>query len=105
MQQGANEEKVTMNIEKYKTFIAIYSGLTAGLLITVFLFNHLSLSKAIPITVLIMNPILIIQGIAINHLDGTNEKLRNFSAKVIIVMILLQLLVSLIALVDLLAVI
>ena len=81
--------------EKYKTFIAIYSGLTAGLLITVFLFNHLSLSKAIAITVLIMIPILIIQGIAIDY-----------SAKVTIVtMTFLQLLVNLIALVDLLAVI
>lgn len=90
-----------MNIEKYKTFIAIYSGLTAGLLITVFLFNHLSLSKAIGITMLIMIPILIIQGIAINYLDDTNEKLRNFSTKVIIVMIFLQLLVNLMALVGL----
>lgn len=95
MQQEANEEKVTMNIEKYKTFIAIYSGLTAGLLITVFLFNHLSLSKAIAITLLIMIPILIIQGIAIDY-----------SAKVTIVtMTFLQLLVNLIALVDLLIVI
>lgn len=83
-----------MNIEKYKTFIAIYSGLTAGLLITVFLFNHLSLSKAIVITVLIMIPILIIQGIAINY-----------STKVTIVMIFLQLLVNLMALVVLLSVI
>ena len=90
-----------MNIEKYKTFIAIYSGLTTGLLITVFLFNHLSLSKAIVITVLIMIPILIIHGIAINHLDDTNEKLRNFSTKAIIVMIFLQLLVNLMALVGL----